>query len=220
MCTVVSYLKDALLSSPLSPLSGANRVACRRLLSGVNLLLREPRLVTLANCSQVHFNLFLRELAESLARGHDADFNLVGTEVGREHRLETRDGRVQRRLVVHCGVRLDLLLQVVLRFLLLGAGRRSLVPPVVTRRVNLEELRALFFIDTNEERNDAERAHRRVLRVDLRDVGDALGQHMRRHLVAKLVLEFVGLVTETLRLCTRIRCRGNGYYETNCTLVP
>ena len=82
-----------------------------------------------------------------LAFDDHTDFNLIRAEVRRENGLQARDGRVQRGIVVHTWVRLNLLLQVVLCLLLLDARSSRLVAPEVASRVDLVELWSLLVVN-------------------------------------------------------------------------
>lgn len=54
----------------------------------------------------------------------------------------------------------------------------------------------------------AERSHLGVLRVDLRDVGDPLAQHVHGDLVTVLVLPVGGFVASSLHLRSTVGCAG------------
>ena len=60
---------------------------------------------------------------------------------------------------------------------------------------DLEELRALLVIHRDQHGHAGQRAHGRLLRVDLGDVGDAPGQHVSGTVVPILEAEFVRLVS-------------------------
>lgn len=71
----------------------------------------------------------------------------------------------------------------------------------------LEELRALLIVNRDEHGHAGQRAHGRLLRVDLGDVGDAPGQHVGGAVVPVLEAELVRLVSQALDQNPRVSCR-------------
>mmetsp|Transcript_4762 Transcript_4762/g.13726 ORF Transcript_4762/g.13726 Transcript_4762/m.13726 type:complete len:252 (+) Transcript_4762:1532-2287(+) len=125
-------------------------------------------------------------------------FNLGSFEIASQHMAQTGDGRpndlVALVLLHFCGS----LFQVVHRLLLLGSGRGGEEGKVMPRTIHLEHLRTFVVVDAHEQSDACQRAHRRRLRVDLRQVGHAAGQDADGHGVPVVEVELAGLVPRPL----------------------
>lgn len=124
------------------------------------------------------------------------------------------------------------LLQEARGFRLLHAGGRRLEAAVVAGGVAFVHLRSELLVDADDDHTcgggsqsaerqqtlawtfekvcaltAAERSHLGVLRVDLRDVGDPLAQHVHGDLVTVLVLPVGGLVASSLHLRSTVGWR-------------
>ncbi len=105
-------------------------------------------LFALRERDELRLDLRRGQHAEARAALRDGDLDLVGLEVGREERLEGRDGNFDGvDGLARLARLLEGLLEQVRRLLLLDARRTCLVPEKMTRRVNLEKLRARLVID-------------------------------------------------------------------------
>lgn len=104
------------------------------------------------------------------------------------------DGLVLRQVPA---LLLRLLLHIVNCVLFLNSGRHSLVASIEPRRVNLVQCWTLLLIDTSDNGLNPEDPLHGLLSVGLVVVGEARGQVVNGNVVAELVLEAGGLVSQS-----------------------
>ena len=116
--------------------------------------------------------------------------------------LQRADGQVYRfglgHLLLESRRDAELLLQVVDGLLFLDTRGTSAVAVVVACRVDLIEQRSVFLVDAGEDGLDGVRSHESFLRVQLGNVGQSLGQHVDRDVVAVVLVVLECLLSDAL----------------------